>query len=155
MNSKIFKPILVLAFSILSTSVFGQKSRKNDEALRFAIEERYKKDQAYAQAKRAAFNRSSWIGSKLSELISSWGPPTRVVTDGADGKIAVYEKASYNSGGTYTPGYVVTNGWGQVVAEKKSEDTRWSSSYSETVAVYADKDNIIREVKFDNTYKQN
>lgn len=143
-------------FLVFGTSVFAQKKKKADEnALNFALEERYKSDKAYAENKRAAYNRGTWIGSKLSDLISTWGPPSRMVNDGADGMIAVYEKSSFNSGGTYTPGYVVTNGLGNVVAEKKSEDTRWSSSYFETIGVYADKNNIIRQIKYDNSYKQN
>ncbi|UNY97247.1 hypothetical protein MQE36_09065 [Zhouia spongiae] len=149
-----YKIAFITLFLVLGTSAFAQK-KADEKALKFALEERYKSDKAYAESKRAAFNRGTWIGSKLSDLISTWGPPSRIVSDGADGKIAVYEKASFNSGGTYTPGYIVTNGFGNVVAEKKSEDTRWSSSYFETIGVYADSNGIIKEIKYDNSYTEN
>ncbi|MDG3582921.1 hypothetical protein [Galbibacter pacificus] len=150
---KFFFPIFFFAFGM---PVFAQvKKKAAAKELRFALEERYKSDKAYAESRRAAFNRGTWIGLELSDLIATWGPPSRMVSDGADGKIAVYEKASFNSGGTYTPGYVITNGFGNVVEEKKSEDTRWSSSYFETIGVYADNSGIIREIKYDNSYTEN
>ena len=33
----------------------------------------------------------SWMGSHASKLIRSWGPPDRVTTDGAGGKIYIWE----------------------------------------------------------------
>jgi hypothetical protein len=48
----------------------------------------------------------SWIGYHKSELIKSWGAPTRVTTDGLDGEILVYENLqidiSQSVGGKYT-----------------------------------------------------
>ena len=33
---------------------------------------------------------NSWMGSHISELIRSWGPPQQIVTDGAGGKIYIW-----------------------------------------------------------------
>lgn len=143
--------------------VFAQKKdekklAKEKETLKIALDQRLEKDSRYASDQRAAFNRGSWIGTKLSDLIQSWGPPSRVVEDGAGGKIAVYDRSSSSSGGSYTPGYITTatNGFGQTVVtgSKAAVDTRWSSHYSESTAVFADKNGIIQKVTYDNDYKR-
>lgn len=125
---------------------------KQTEVMNEALKQRYEKDSRFAASRRAAFNRGSWIGSKLSDLIQNWGPPNRVVEDGADGKIAVYSSVSNSSGGSYTPGYIetATNGFGQTVVtgSRAAVDTRWSSSYTESTAVYADKNGIITKVSY-------
>jgi len=35
----------------------------------------------------------SWMGHHKSELIQSWGPPTRYEMDGKGGEILIYEKS--------------------------------------------------------------
>ncbi|MDY6951819.1 MAG: hypothetical protein SWE60_09915 [Thermodesulfobacteriota bacterium] len=54
----------------------------------------------------------SWVGHYQSELIASWGPPTRVIPNGKDGSIIIYEslKGAWGSekdkrvvGGTHYP----------------------------------------------------
>ena len=50
----------------------------------------------------------SWVGHNSSELIASWGPPTRVLDDGNGGKLFIYEYGrSYTS-----PGYATTQTYG-------------------------------------------
>ena len=34
----------------------------------------------------------SWMNSHQSDLIASWGPPTRTTSDGKGGSILIYEK---------------------------------------------------------------
>jgi hypothetical protein len=48
----------------------------------------------------------SWIGSHQSQLILSWGPPTRSTSDGADGTILIYE---YDRNLGQRPGRAVRN----------------------------------------------
>jgi len=155
-------PLFAFLFSVavITTSgqqAFAQKTEKIDKKTQIALEERYRKDKAYAETKRSSFNRTSWIGSKLSDLIASWGPPTRVTTDGGDGQIVIYENTSYNSGGQYTPGTITTatNGFGQtvVVGTTNATDTRWASQYWESTAVYVDKDKVIIKVDYKNDRK--
>jgi hypothetical protein len=55
----------------------------------------------------------SWEGHHVSDLVASWGPPQRVMDDGAGGKILVYTESrqwvtpgkatttAYSSGSTY------------------------------------------------------
>lgn len=46
----------------------------------------------------------SWVGSNMSDLIASWGPPTREMSDGKGGRILIYEYSrNFNS-----PGYSTT-----------------------------------------------
>ena len=49
-------------------------------------------------ASRINKTMSSWIGHHQSELIASWGPPTRTSSDGKGGIVLVYE--SYRNMGT-------------------------------------------------------
>lgn len=163
-TGRIISFILVFILSATSQHAAAQKKEekrlaKEKEVLKIALDQRLEKDSRYASDKRAAFNRGSWIGSKLSDLIQNWGPPSRVVEDGAGGKIAVYDRSSSSSGGSYTPGYIATatNGFGQTVVtgSQAAVDTRWSSRYSESTAVFADKNGVIQKVTFDNDYKRN
>lgn len=144
-------------FLISCGTAYAQNTEKLDKKLKVALEERYRKDKAYAETKRPSFNRTSWIGSKISDLIAKWGPPTRIVSDGADGQIVIYESSTYNSGGVYTPGSITTatNGVGQTVITdyKEAQDTRWASQYSESTAIYVDKNKIITKVDFKNDRK--
>ncbi|PUZ30001.1 hypothetical protein DCM91_00530 [Chitinophaga costaii] len=130
-----------------------KKQAKEAQELQDAIKRRLTTDAAYAESKRPAFNRSSWVGHSLKDLIASWGAPSRVVTDGGNGQIALYENTSTNSGGSYKPGYTVYNGFGQVVGGEASVDTRWQSQYDERVSFFADEKGIITEVKFENNYR--
>lgn len=166
MNSvkKIICLLLVIIVTASTMQLLAQKkedkkAEKEKQVLKEALDRRFEKDSRYASDQRAAFNRGSWIGSKLSDLIQTWGAPTRVVEDGAGGKIAVYDRNSTSSGGSYTPGYIetATNGFGQTVitGSKAAVDTRWSSQYSESTSVFADKDGIIQKVTFGNDYKRN
>jgi len=48
-----------------------------------------------------------WVGHHKSELILSWGPPTRVTSDGKGGEILIYEYERYfgqNPGQVYRDG---------------------------------------------------
>lgn len=148
-----------LTYAQTKTKKQAKAEAKQKEVMNEALKLRYEKDSRFAASQRAAFNRGSWIGYKLSDLIQNWGPPSRLVEDGGGGKIAVYNKVNNTSGGSYTPGYIetATNGFGQTVVtgSKAAVDTRWSSSYSESTAVYADKNGIITRVSFDNDYKLN
>jgi hypothetical protein len=48
----------------------------------------------------------SWVGSHQSQLILSWGPPTRSTSDGAGGTILIYE---YDRNTGQIPGRAVQN----------------------------------------------
>jgi len=53
---------------------------------------------------------ATWIGHPSSELIASWGPPTRVMGDGKDGQLFIYESGrSFSS-----PGYATTQTSGTI-----------------------------------------
>jgi len=77
---------------------------------------------------------SSWEGHHYSELIRSWGAPSRVVDDGAGGKVIVY--GEYVDGGT--SGRV--DQWGNSHAR--------NNGYTRKREFFADKDGIIRSWKW-------
>ncbi len=50
----------------------------------------------------------SWVGHRYSEVVGQWGPPTRVLDDGARGKMMIWEETrSFTS-----PGYAQTRPYG-------------------------------------------
>jgi len=50
-------------------------------------------------------NMKSWLGHTRMELLSVWGPPTQIMSDGNEGEVFIYDKST-----TYTtPGQL----WGQ------------------------------------------
>ena len=53
----------------------------------------------------------SWTGSHQSDLIASWGPPTRTASDGKGGEVLIYE--AYVDLGQ-TPGTAYVDPWGNV-----------------------------------------
>lgn len=40
---------------------------------------------------------NSWLGVDRNQLIATWGPPDRVMTDGRGGEIFVYTRSAYLS----------------------------------------------------------
>ncbi len=153
------RTLLCLLISLcLGTTAFSQdKDVKLSKKMKEALSERYRKDKVYAESQRGIYNREewkkSWIGVKYTDMLKSWGAPTKSFPDGEGGQVAVYEKVSNFAGGEYKPGYIqtATNGFGQTVitGQKQAEDTRWASQYVETTTVYVGKDNLIKKV--DNT----
>ncbi len=142
----------LVIFSFSSGQViFAQDSKLEQQTIE-ASKIRFKIDMAHAESKREAYNRSSWIGGKLSALIASWGPPTRIITDGADGQIAVYDDIRTYQTGSYTPGSMTTgtNGFGQTVVldYKAGSDTREMKTNQKLTTIYVDKENIITRVEF-------
>ena len=50
----------------------------------------------------------SWMGSTKAQLIQSWGPPTKVASDGQGGEILIYDKSvsfAQSPGQVYTQPY--------------------------------------------------
>ncbi len=136
-------------FYLLMNNVYAQNKKEDTLA---AIKSRLSTDITYAQSKRSAFNRGTWIGSTLTELIKKWGAPSRIISDGGNGKIAIYSSSQVNAGGSVTPGYTTYNGLGQVVDYKATVDTRWSKEYTESTQIFANEKGIVTDIKYNNSY---
>ncbi len=150
---------LLCAVLIFSTvQLFSQNNSKEQAELADTTSKLYKKkmealrnryitDQSFARGVRENFNIGSWVGEKIADLISSWGAPSRVSTDGAGGRIYVYESTYTNSGSNYTNGYVVTDGYGNVTASRPSSGSSWSNNYTNFKEVYVDGQGKITRIK--------
>lgn len=55
---------------------------------------------------------NSWLGKTEHDLVLSWGPPTRVDSDGAGGRILSYIRAENWVSPYVTPGEIVDHGDG-------------------------------------------
>lgn len=67
------------------------------------------KTTSFAQKEKTTMD--SWLGHSKAELLQSWGPPTKVDSDGQGGEILTYDKSVAL---TQTPGTVYNNGYGGI-----------------------------------------
>lgn len=153
----------LIILSAFTTVVKAQEKQvKLSKELKEALEMRYQTDQYTAKTQRMIFNKmewkNSWIGVKYSDLLKSWGAPTRAFPSGDGGQVVVYEKVSNYAGGSYKPGYLTTaiNGVGQrvITGSKEAEDTRWASQYVEITTLLVGKDNLIKSIDQKTTRSQ-
>jgi hypothetical protein len=124
--------------------------KKKAEEMQAALRNRLYAEQQYANSSRAQFNFTSWVGRPVKELIESWGPATRSVSDGGNGLIYTYEQVNVRSGGSYTPGYVVTqNYYGAWVEVERQNavDTRYNTTTYSYHDIYVDAQQIIIKIK--------
>lgn len=75
---------------------------------------------------------NSWLGHHKSELIRTWGPPTRTASDGAGGEILIYEQGVYTG---QVPGQMYGNGYGGT-----SYTAPVQTGYNRVRMFYCDKD---------------
>lgn len=138
--------ILVGVFSYAQEKP-SRKERKAKEKFNALLTKRFNFEKLDANAARAKFNTTSWYGLQISEYIKAAGPYTRAIDDGAGGKIVIYENSSSGVAGSYTPGYTVTNGYGQVVEQRNTVDNRYAYSYTNFRDIYIDAQNRITNIK--------
>ena len=153
MRKVIFTISTITRVAVHST-LFAQDAGnvKADKKTEVALAERYRRDQNFARTARSVTNNNLnwWIGQKLSDVIDVWGAPSRTVSDGADGQIVVYETFVSGTSGSYTPGALSWDGYGNITNYRAASDTRSSYSYTAYREVYIDKNNIIKKVKTGN-----
>lgn len=108
---------------------------------------RYNKEKSYADIQRTIFSITSWAGANVSDLLAKWGNFTK--KNELPNGITVYsfENTYSGSGGRYTPGYVVTDQFGNVVEQKAAKDNTYSYNFTEYYEFYVDKSQIIIHVK--------
>jgi hypothetical protein len=78
---------------------------------------------------------STWVGHHQSELIRSWGPPSRTASDGQGGTVLIYD--SYVDMGQ-TPGTAYTDPYGNV-----RYTTPQQNGYARTRMFYVNADGYI------------
>lgn len=114
---------------------------------RTKMQARQNKEQSFADIQRKTFNITSWAGSNISELLSKWGKFTSKIVMPNGLTVYKYENNYSGSGGTYTPGYVVTDPFGNVMATKEAKDNTYAYNFTDFYEFYVDKSNIIIYVK--------
>lgn len=108
---------------------------------------RYNKEKVYADIQRKTFNITNWAGAKISDLLAKWGNVTK--KNELPNGITVYsfEHTYSGSGGNYTPGYIVTDQFGNVLEQKAATDNTYSYNLTEYYEFYVDKSQNIIHVK--------
>jgi hypothetical protein len=149
--------LLLIILVTVKASVFAQEKRAGKK-MKEALDERMEADANFAKYQQAKFNKEewkhSWEGVKLSELFKKWGAPTRSFDDGSGGQVVVYETVSYSSGGTYTPGYSITESLTTVsgtvlqsnTATVAAKDTRWVRQNIRSTNVFVNKEGVITKI---------
>ncbi len=139
---------IALILLSLNATLFAQKNKEAEQEKykNEALDARRKEDLSFAQAARGSFNKGSWIGARYADLIAQWGEPARSYPDGNGGIVVVFENRYSHNYGSYTPGYIITNGLGQVVERKNPVDTRGSYTLGGETKIYVDKNNIITKI---------
>lgn len=135
--------IVAFLFIIQAESSCAQSLASN----RTKAQARYNKEQSFADLQRKTFSITSWAGSNISELLSKWGKFTNktVLPNGLT--VYTYESNYSGSGGTYTPGYVVTDPFGNVMATKAAKDNTYAYNFTDFYEFYVDKSNTIIHVE--------
>ena len=114
---------------------------------RTAAEGRFNLEKSFAQSQRKIFDITSWAGADISDLLGRWGNFTRKNQWPNGLMVYTFEQKYSGSGGSYEPGYTVTDQYGNILDEKKSEDTRYSYNFTDVYEFYVDKNGIIIYVK--------
>ncbi len=146
MKNLILFSVFVSCLSTTSSILKAQTLASNNTKARA----RYNKDKVYATTQRKIFNITSWAGASISDLLAKWGNFTR--KNELPNGIMVYsfEYTYSGSGGKYTPGYTVTDQFGNVLEEKAGKDNTYSYNFTEYYDFYVDKNQFIIHVKTGN-----
>ena len=86
---------------------------------------------------------AQYVGKNERSIILAWGAPSRVASDGADGKILVYEEVSFtssSSGGTIVSSELT----GPIITSNASSSTSATTAYAH---FYLNKQGICYNVK--------
>jgi hypothetical protein len=79
----------------------------------------------------------SWVGHREEELYRQWGPPSRVIDNGHDGKIVMYVPDSINKAGV-KPNYINASKPPEHIGPRNNEYKRIKSFYiTKTGNIYA------------------
>lgn len=143
MNSQKVRLVITAAFHLISTTSYAQSLASN----RTRAEGRYNMEQSFADTHRKTFDITSWAGKSITELLTRWGSYTRKNELPNGMAVYIFEKNYAGSGGSFEAGYVVTDPFGNVLAQKKSKDTRYSYDFTDYYEFYTDKNNTIIHVK--------
>ncbi|MBN8861727.1 MAG: hypothetical protein J0H92_00055 [Sphingobacteriales bacterium] len=108
---------------------------------------RYNKEKIYADAQRKIFTITNWAGASISELLTKWGGFTKKNEQPNGITVYIFENHYSGSGGSYRPGYVVTDQFGNVLEQKAAKDNTYSYSLTEYYEFYVDQSQIIIHVK--------
>ncbi len=108
---------------------------------------RYNKEKLFADSQRKLFTVTSWAGAAIGDLLASWGNYTGKSELPNGMTVYTFESRYSGSGGRYTPGYIVTDQSGNVVAQKAAKDNTYSYDFTEYYEFYTDKSQRILHVK--------
>jgi len=134
---------LVLCLITTSSMLNAQTLASNNTR----AQARYNKEKIYADAQRKIVNITNWAGANISDLLTKWGNCTKKNTIANGITVYSFEHTYSGSGGNYTPGYIVTDQFGNVLEQKAAKDNTYSYNFTEYYEFYVDKKQSIIHVK--------
>lgn len=135
----------IIAFCLIATNseLKAQTLASNNTR----AQARYNKEKSYADVQRTIFNITSWAGANISDLLAKWGSFTKKKELPNGITVYSFEHTYTGSGGSFTPGYVVTDQFGNVLEQKAAKDNTYSYNFTEYYEFYVDKSQTIIHVK--------
>ena len=143
MNTKIRIVVIALSLAALPAMAVAQSLASNNTR----AQARYNKEKIFAEAQRKLFTITSWAGANISDLLAKWGSYTRKSEQPNGSTVYIFENRYSGSGGSYTPGFVVTDQFGNVVAQRQAKDNTYSYDFTEYYEFYTDSTRRILHVK--------
>ncbi len=132
-----------ICFITQTSTLFAQSLASN----RTKAQSRYNKEKSFADAQRKLYSITSWTGESISTLLKNWGNFTKRSEWQNGIQVYTFENKYSGSGGTYDPGYVVTDQFGNILAQKAGKDNTYSYNFTDYFEFYVDKNQNIIHVK--------
>lgn len=143
MKTKVFQIIILMFFIIWPHSIKSQTLASN----RTKEEGRYNMEKIFADSQRKIFNITSWAGLQISDLLFKWGNYSKK-NELPNGIVVYTFEINYSgNGGTFEPGYIITDQFGNILEQKNEKDNRYSYNFTDYYEFYVDKSSTIIHVK--------
>jgi len=141
------KSLLFCASVTIGLAMQASEAQASLASSRNNAQARENKEKSFADMQRKTFTITSWAGAPISELLSKWGKYTHKTELPTGYVVYTYENNYSGSGGSYTPGYIVTDPYGNIVAQKAAKDNTYSYNFTDYYEFFVDKNQIIVHVK--------
>jgi hypothetical protein len=150
-RAKAFRFALTMAMVVTGAGLPAQTpkpslSKRETRRMEQALEDRLNRDRSFAMERWRVFEETRVVGQPFAKVVEAWGPYTSVSEDGRGGRVYAYDRGLTSNFGEYTPGYEVTDPFGNVLERKEARDTRRSSHWTLFKDVYVNAAGMVTRI---------